>query len=82
MQWARATNQRRGLRNAVDQNNPIIAVLPTKQAPRSLSRAELKDACRATLSRLVPYFSRLKSRISRIVAQKRESNFAHRRRWW
>eukprot|EP01052_Picozoa_sp_SAG31_P009379 SAG31_NODE_490_length_14932_cov_9.350300_16_plen_65_part_00 len=25
---------------------------------------------RATLSRLVPYFSRLKSRISRIVAQK------------
>eukprot|EP01052_Picozoa_sp_SAG31_P015883 SAG31_NODE_1034_length_10228_cov_89.107316_8_plen_169_part_00 len=27
-----------------------------------------------TLSRLVPYISRLKSRISRIVAQKRESN--------
>eukprot|EP01052_Picozoa_sp_SAG31_P034082 SAG31_NODE_3931_length_3742_cov_2.127917_1_plen_213_part_10 len=33
--------------------------------------------CRATLSRLVPYFSRLKSRISRIVAQKRESNTPH-----
>ena len=30
--------------------------------------------CRVTLSRSVPYFSRLKSRISRIVAQKRESN--------
>eukprot|EP01052_Picozoa_sp_SAG31_P014263 SAG31_NODE_879_length_11292_cov_49.116680_2_plen_238_part_00 len=28
--------------------------------------------CRVTLSRLVPYFFRLKSRISRIVAQKRE----------
>eukprot|EP01052_Picozoa_sp_SAG31_P056141 SAG31_NODE_15903_length_732_cov_2.703002_1_plen_50_part_01 len=26
--------------------------------------------CRVTLSRLVPYFSRLKSRISRTVAQK------------
>eukprot|EP01052_Picozoa_sp_SAG31_P019958 SAG31_NODE_1479_length_8180_cov_7.141684_9_plen_158_part_00 len=33
---------------------------------------------RVTLSRLAPYFSRLKSRISRIVAQKRESNFAYR----
>eukprot|EP01052_Picozoa_sp_SAG31_P013778 SAG31_NODE_838_length_11617_cov_36.512936_6_plen_166_part_00 len=30
--------------------------------------------CRVTLSRLVPYFSRLKSRTSRIIAQKRESN--------
>eukprot|EP01052_Picozoa_sp_SAG31_P028142 SAG31_NODE_2692_length_5239_cov_52.795525_1_plen_287_part_00 len=36
------------------------------------------DLCRVTLSRLVPYFSRLKSRICRIVAQKRESNTPHR----
>eukprot|EP01052_Picozoa_sp_SAG31_P011791 SAG31_NODE_676_length_12896_cov_10.122060_10_plen_159_part_00 len=36
------------------------------------------NPCRATLSRSVPYFSRLKSRISRIVAQKRESNTTYR----
>eukprot|EP01052_Picozoa_sp_SAG31_P032957 SAG31_NODE_3667_length_4007_cov_1.970317_3_plen_241_part_00 len=53
---------------------------------RAVARARV-GLYTVTLSRLVPYISRLKSRVSRIVAQKRESNtpylaFGWRTRHW
>eukprot|EP01052_Picozoa_sp_SAG31_P034298 SAG31_NODE_3989_length_3681_cov_6.728042_4_plen_237_part_00 len=63
-------------------NVPQPLTLPERHEPHSAAGVWVKrrlrglkfGCCRVTLSRSVPYFSRLKSRISRIVAQKRESN--------
>eukprot|EP01052_Picozoa_sp_SAG31_P041255 SAG31_NODE_6204_length_2124_cov_1.606914_2_plen_485_part_00 len=47
-------------------------------SPPKNCRKRSKGSCSVTLSRLVTHFSRLKSRISRIVAQTRESDSPHR----